>query len=140
MDQNPISEFKLDRLKNKISFGIKCWLEFENDKNKNILGSGWAKLLENIEKPNKNGHHSLTKAAQECGYSYKYAWQKLRDLAKKTKREVVESHRGGYGGGGEMRVTKWGEHLIRIYSEVSNRVTAFTTELNEFLEDHICIE
>ena len=55
----------IEPLKSKVGFGIKFWLKFGN---KSILGSGWAKLLESIEK-NKDG--SLTQAAKECNYSYK---------------------------------------------------------------------
>ena len=50
------AESDIDELKTKISIGTKFWLEFEN---KSILGSGWAKLLENIAN-NKDG--SLSQA------------------------------------------------------------------------------
>ncbi|MFX1313339.1 MAG: winged helix-turn-helix domain-containing protein, partial [Promethearchaeota archaeon] len=68
------NEHKIEKLKSKISYGIKFWLKFEN---KSILGAGWAKLLENIKK-NEDG--SLTQAAKECNYSYKYAWNILKRI------------------------------------------------------------
>ena len=74
------NEPNIENLKSKISIGIKFWLIFED---KNILGSGWAKLLEYIEKNNnitKNEAGSLTQAAKDCGYSYKYAWNILKRI------------------------------------------------------------
>ena len=50
----------IEKLKAKIGFGIKFWLEFHNDDRKNILGSGWANLLENIDKPDVENPISLT--------------------------------------------------------------------------------
>ncbi len=97
-------------LKSKISFGIKFWLEFEN---KSILGEGWGKLLQRI-KTNENG--SITKAAKECQYSYKYAWNILRRIEKRTGYPVVLTSKGGRGGGGWVKLNKWGEYLLEIYN------------------------
>ena len=68
----------IEQLKKQVSFGVKIWLEFNKDVPRNILGSGWANLLEKIY--HKEGEHrrSLTQAAKECGYSYKYAWNILK--------------------------------------------------------------
>jgi len=134
MNQNPISEFKLDQLKNKISFGIKCWLEFENDKNKNILGSGWAKLLKNIEKPNIEGQHSLKKAAKECGYSYKYAWSILKRITERTGFSPVETGKGGPGGGGWIRLNEWGQFLLRTYNNLIKELKEIEQRLEKTLK------
>jgi len=46
-----VKEPQIEELKSKLRYGIKIWLEFkEDEKTKNILGSGWAKLLESIDK------------------------------------------------------------------------------------------
>ncbi len=106
-------EPKIEDLKSKISFGIKFWLQFDN---KSILGAGWAKLLENIEK-NKEG--SLTQAAKECNYSYKYAWNILKRIEKRTGMPVVITGKGGSGGGGWVKLNEWGRFLLRKFNDYS---------------------
>ncbi len=104
-----VVEPNIELLKSKISFRIKFWLEFNN---KSILGSGWAKLLQNI-KTNKEG--SLTQAAKECEYSYKYAWNILKRIEKRTGLPVVITGKGGRGGGGWVKLNDWGQHLLKKY-------------------------
>ena len=104
-------------LKSKISFGIKFWLKFEN---KSILGAGWAKLLHNI-KDNKEG--SLTQAARECGYSYKYAWNILKRIEKRSGLSVVITGKGGRGGGGWVKINDWGQYLLKKYHEYHEEIT-----------------
>ncbi|MHA2005709.1 MAG: winged helix-turn-helix domain-containing protein [Promethearchaeota archaeon] len=105
-----VKEPKFEELKSKIRFGIKFWLMFDN---KSILGSGWAKLLQNIE-INKEG--SLTQAAKECKYSYKYAWNILKRIEKRTGMSVVMTGKGGPGGGGWVKLNEWGQYLLKIYN------------------------
>ena len=103
-------EPKIDELKSRIRFGIKFWLMFDN---KNILGKGWANLLQNIER-NKEG--SLTQAAKECEYSYKYAWNILKRIEKRTGMPVVITGKGGPGGGGWVKLNEWGQYLLKMYN------------------------
>jgi len=103
-------------LKSKISFGLKFWLEFEN---KSILGEGWEKLLQSI-KTNENG--SITKAAKECHYSYKYAWNILRRIEKRTGYPVVITSKGGRGGGGWVKLNKWGDYLLEVYNSYQKEI------------------
>jgi molybdate transport system regulatory protein len=119
------NEPKIENLKSKISFGIKFWIEFED---KSILGSGWAALLYNIEK-NKNG--SLTQAAQECNYSYKYAWNILKRIEKRTGMTVVETGKGGSGGGGWVKLNEWGRYLLQKYNEYSKELNKIEQNLEE---------
>ncbi len=105
----------IEDLKSKIGFGIKFWLEFQNDKRKNILGSGWAKLLENIDNTKKNEPKSLTLAAKECGYSYKYAWNIIKRIEDRTGMSPVETSKGGRGGGGWVKLNEWGKYLLKTY-------------------------
>ena len=97
---DPIIHHDLEKIKKKVRFGLKFWLEFEGGENKNILGSGWAKLLKRIEDLELAGVNSLTKAAEDCGYSYKYAWNILKRIQKRTGVSPVETGKGGAGGGG----------------------------------------
>ncbi|MFX1327557.1 MAG: winged helix-turn-helix domain-containing protein [Promethearchaeota archaeon] len=118
----------IEELKSKINFGIKFWLEFEN---KSILGSGWAKLLKNIEK-NKEG--SLTQAAKECGYSYKYAWNILKRIEKRTGTPIVITGKGGRGGGGWVRLNNWGLHILKIYEEYLKELSEIEKKLGETMK------
>jgi len=120
MANNSNNRLNIEELKSKINFGIKCWLQFENDENKNILGSGWAKLLEFIEKSDKEGNGSLTQAAQKCGYSYKYAWNILKRIENRTGVSPVITGKGGPGGGGWVKLNKWGETLLESYNKFKN--------------------
>ena len=122
-------EPNIDDLKSKIGFGIKIWLEFKDlKKKKNILGSGWAKLLENI---NKTESGSLTHAAQECGYSYKYAWNILRRIEKRTCLSPVKTGKGGSGGGGWVKLNEWGKHLLKTYNNLLFELEKIEKKLGE---------
>lgn len=106
-----VKETRIEELKSKISFGIKFWLKFDNI---SILGAGWAKLLQNLE---KNEEGSLTQAAKECGYSYKYAWNILKRIEKRTGMPVVTTGKGGTGGGGWVKLNEWGQYLLKKYND-----------------------
>jgi len=116
-------EPKIEKLKTKISFGIKFWLQFEN---KSILGSGWAELLKSIEK-NKEG--SLTQAAKECNYSYKYAWNILKRIEKRTGMPVVITSKGGPGGGGWIKLNEWGNYLLDTYIQYFKEISKLEQNL-----------
>jgi molybdate transport system regulatory protein len=124
MKDNP----NIEVLKSKVKFGIKFWLEFEN---KSILGSGWADLLEKIEK-SKGG--SLTSAARECGYSYKYAWNILKRIEKRTGMPVVITGKGGRGGGGWIKLNDWGHYLLTIYKDYYNEIIKVEKKLKETMK------
>ena len=115
----------IESLKSRISFGMKFWLEFDN---KSILGSGWAKLLENI-KTNKEG--SLTQAAKECGYSYKYAWNILKRIEKRTGHPIIITGKGGRGGGGWVKINEWGKYLLKNYNDYSKEIKIIEKKLKE---------
>ncbi|MHA1106192.1 MAG: winged helix-turn-helix domain-containing protein [Promethearchaeota archaeon] len=112
---DPTMQNDLEKKKSKVRFGIKFWLEFED---KNILGSGWAKLLKRIEELELTGVSSLTKAAEDCGYSYKYAWNILKRIQKRTGFSPVETGKGGAGGGGWVKLNEWGHFLLGRYTSL----------------------
>ena len=118
-------EPKIENLKSKVSFGIKFWLQFDN---KSILGAGWAKLLKNLEN-NKEG--SLTQAAQDCNYSYKYAWNILKRIEKRTGMAVVITGKGGSGGGGWVKLNEWGRYLLQKYNDYSKELNRIEKNLEE---------
>jgi molybdate transport system regulatory protein len=112
-----------------LSIGIKMWFKAPSAP-RSLFGPGDIRLIKSLLKT-KN----LTHSAKELEYSYKYAWQKLHDLADKTGKDIVKTHRGGEGGGGEVRVTAWGEYLVQVYEEVNSRLQAFQREINHYLKE-----
>jgi len=122
------NQSNIEDLKSKVDFGIKFWLEFES---KSILGSGWAKLLDRIEKHEEG---SLTLAAKECGYSYKYAWNILKKIEKRTGMPVVITGKGGSGGGGWVKLNDWGHYLLKIYKDYLNEIIKIEKKLGETMK------
>lgn len=109
-------DIDIEKLKDKIDFNIKFWLEFEE---KSVLGAGWAKLLKTINKEDVN---SLTQAAKECGYSYKYAWNILKRIEERTTQTPVTTSKGGPGGGGSVELNQWGHQLLNIFEKLEEEV------------------
>jgi len=93
----------------KLQVKKKVWLEFDG---KNLLGEGGARLLAAIAKT-----HSLTLAAEQLGYSYKYAWTRLKKMHDRTGISIVDARKGGIGGGGSMDLTEWGRILLQRYKD-----------------------
>ncbi len=77
-----------------------------------IVGLGVARLLKAIKKTG-----SLTGAANELGYSYKYAWDRTKKLRDRLGEIAVDARKGGKGGGGEMTLSEAGEKVLRMYEE-----------------------
>ena len=124
----------IEKLKAKIGFGIKFWLEFHNNERKNILGSGWAKLLENINKPDVEIPISLTQAAKECGYPYKYAWNIINKIKDRTGISPVETKKGGLGGGGWVKLNNWGIYLLKTYKNLLVELEGIEKKLEKSLK------
>ncbi|MFX0047206.1 MAG: ModE family transcriptional regulator [Candidatus Hermodarchaeota archaeon] len=124
----------IEKLKSKISFGIKFWLEFQDIGRKNILGSGWAKLLECINTPDNENPKSLTNAAKECGYSYKYAWNILNKIRERSGRSPVETKKGGPGGGGWVKLNEWGKYLLKTYKNLLTELEGIEKRLQKTLK------
>ncbi|MFX0072808.1 MAG: winged helix-turn-helix domain-containing protein [Candidatus Hermodarchaeota archaeon] len=125
------NEANIEEIKSKINFGIKFWLKYEN---KSILGSGWAKLLEYI---NEHEGGSLTQAAKDCNYSYKYAWNILKRIENRTGITPVETGKGGRGGGGWIRLNEFGKYLLYIFSELKSEIKKIEKKLDINLKLHL---
>ncbi|MHA2036036.1 MAG: winged helix-turn-helix domain-containing protein [Promethearchaeota archaeon] len=120
-----VKEPKIENLKSKLSFRVKLWLEFEDQ---SILGKGWATLLKNID---RNKDLSLTQAAKECNYSYKYAWNILKRIEKRTGKAVVITGKGGTGGGGWVKLNEWGKYLLQKYNDYSKELNKIELNLEQ---------
>jgi molybdate transport repressor ModE-like protein len=124
----------IEKLKSKIGFGIKFWLEIQDKGRKNILGSGWANLLECIDNTDNSEPKSLTKAAKECGYSYKYAWNILNKIKERSGKSPVETRKGGLGGGGWVKLNNWGKYLLRTYKNLFTELEGIEKKLEKSLK------
>jgi molybdate transport system regulatory protein len=134
MRNHSVENLDLEKYKSKVGFGIKIWLEYQDNNSANILGSGWAKLLESIKSEKKDDLKSLTQAAKECGYSYKYAWNILKRIEKRTGISPVETARGGPGGGGWIKLNEWGDFLLTTFNTLRSELEAIEINLKKSLK------
>lgn len=74
-----------------------------------MFGPGKAELLERIDR-----RGSIAAAGREMGMSYKRAWQLIGTLNTMFRAPVVESTRGGPGGGGAV-LTDLGREVLVLY-------------------------
>jgi len=74
-----------------------------------MMGPGKAELLERIDRCG-----SIAAAGREMGMSYKRAWMLIETLNAMFRAPVVESTRGGPGGGGAV-LTAAGREVLRLY-------------------------
>lgn len=79
------------------------------------LGPGKADLLEAIEEA-----ASLTAAAKRFGMSYKRSWSLVQELNRDFAEPLVETEKGGAGGGGGARLTKLGRYVLKRYRRMEN--------------------
>ena len=102
--------------------GCKFWIKGSNDF---TMGPGDVELIRNLIE-----FKNLTKAANVCNFSYKYAWKKIRNISEKTGKAIVISHRGGKGGGGEVSVTPWGFHLVSLFEIAEKQLNNVISKIN----------
>ncbi len=115
---------EIENQKKKIGYGVKIWLTFEG---KSVLGAGWAKLLEIIDKEEIG---SLTQAAKECNYSYKYAWNILKRIEERTNIPPAITSKGGKGGGGWVKLSDWGLLLLHKYKTLAQEIETLKKRLS----------
>lgn len=77
------------------------------------LGPGKADLLEAIRDT-----RSLTAAASRFGMSYKRGWSLVRELNAVFAGPLVETEKGGSGGGGGARLTPLGDYVLARYRQM----------------------
>ena len=74
-----------------------------------MIGPGKAELLERLDRTG-----SIAAAGREMGMSYKRAWELIGTLNTMFRAPLVESTRGGPGGGGAV-LTANGRHVLALY-------------------------
>ena len=110
----------------QLQVGIKIWFEESTEeKEKLTIGFGDILLIQSIIEC-KN----LTKAADQCNYSYKYAWNKLKNIENAIGNPIVETHRGGFGGGGSAEVTPWGVKLVTQFLEIKEKIEKIVSQIS----------
>jgi molybdate transport system regulatory protein len=77
------------------------------------LGPGKADLLEAIAET-----ASLTAAAKRFGMSYKRGWSLVQELNGHFAEPLVETEKGGAGGGGGAKLTKLGDFVLKRYRKM----------------------
>lgn len=83
-----------------------------------MLGPGKAELLERIRDTG-----SISAAGRGMAMSYKRAWMLVEEMNHAFTTPLVESVRGGPGGGG-ARLTGTGEEVLRLYRAIEDRALA----------------
>ena len=90
-----------------------------------MIGPGKAELLERIASTG-----SIAAAGREMGMSYKRAWQLIGTLNEMFRDPLVDSTRGGPGGGG-ARLTDAGQRVLTLYRAFEQEASgAGSTQLN----------
>ena len=83
------------------------------------LGPGKADLLQAIHET-----ASLTRAAARFGMSYKRGWTLVQELNRAFAEPLVETEKGGPGGGGGARLTSLGRYVLERYRRMETDAEA----------------
>lgn len=91
-----------------------------------MIGPGKAELLERIDRCG-----SIAAAGREMGMSYKRAWELVRMMNAMFRDPLVDSTRGGPGGGGAV-LTETGRRVLALYRAFeADAVAAGAAQLEE---------
>jgi len=95
----------------------------------NFLGEGRIRLLINI---GKSG--SITKAAKAMKMSYKAAWDAVDAMNNLSEHPLVQSSKGGKGGGG-THLTEYAKELINTYEILQEEHQQFLDNLSKRISE-----
>jgi molybdate transport system regulatory protein len=96
------------------------------------LGPGKADLLEAIADTG-----SLTKAAKRFGMSYKRSWTLVQEMNAGFSEPLVETEKGGSGGGGSARLTDLGARILARYRQMETDANAVIAAGIDDLRAHV---
>jgi molybdate transport system regulatory protein len=125
MEKNTIQ----DKVKSGLQWRGRIWLEGTDG---TFLGHGRVVLLERIKE-----HGSLSQAAKSMDMSYKHAWDLLDSMNRQAGCKLVETVRGGKGGGGAM-LTSAGEKAITLFWHYHGRFQDLLQEMTAKMEVKLC--
>ena len=103
----------------RVRWGAKLWVEVDGSP---LLGEGGAEILEAIDHSG-----SISEAARSLGMSYYFVWSYLKRMEELLGESIIETHRGGRGGGG-ARLTETGRRLLDAYRDLRRRVGELLSE------------
>ena len=96
------------------------------------LGPGKADLLQAIDET-----ASLTAAAARFSMSYKRGWSLVREMNAAFAEPLVETEKGGAGGGGGARLTRRGQYVLKRYrrmeADAARAIEAGVADLRQHL-------
>jgi molybdate transport system regulatory protein len=98
------------------------------------IGPGKADLLQAIDET-----ASLTRAAARFGMSYKRGWTLVREMNAAFAKPLVETEKGGSGGGGRASLTTLGQRVLARYRQMekdaAEAISAGVADLRRHLKD-----
>lgn len=94
-----------------------------------FLGRGRVILLEKIDE-----FGSISEAARALNMSYRYAWDLVNYMNKHAKSPVVETTKGGKGGGGAL-ITDYGRKCIGFYWDLEQKFEELLRKQTEFFNN-----
>lgn len=108
-----------------LKFSYKLWLSIGG---KPVIGPGGVEILRAIERLG-----SISRASRELNMSYRFIWGYLRRVERELGLTIVESFRGGRGGGG-TKLTREGRVILRALEDADAKFKELaknlTVELN----------
>ena len=114
--------------KKRVAAGYSCngriWIENSGE---TFLGVGRVVLLQRIQE-----YGSISAAARSMKMSYKHAWDLIDSMNRQAPSLLVETSKGGKGGGG-ARVTAAGEEALARFSSLQERLATFLAEESKHL-------
>lgn len=90
----------------KIRPKSKVWIELDGVY---LMGDGRAMLLQTIDRVG-----SISQASREMGISYRHAWGYIKKLEGRLGMKMVQTQKGGPGGGA-AKLTKRGRDFVQRY-------------------------
>lgn len=109
--------------KKEVADGYSCngriWIENNGE---TFLSVGRMVLLQRVRE-----YGSISAAARSMKMSYKHAWDLIDSMNRQTPFSLVETSKGGKGGGG-ARVTAAGEEALARFAALLERLANFLAE------------
>ena len=102
------------------------WLSKDDQ---SLAGRGRVDLLEKVGE-----FGSITRAAKAVNMSYKAAWDAIDTMNNLSDGPLVETAKGGKGGGG-ARLTEKGQRLVQVYKALEREHRKFLDALGQGIED-----
>jgi molybdate transport system regulatory protein len=98
----------------ELEIKFKVWIEKDGS---HVLGKGGADILQAIK-----DEGSIMLASKKLGMSYRYVWEYLRKVERRTGLKLVIKDRGGVKGGGTT-LSREGEYLLELFKNLDSTIS-----------------